>query len=200
MCKTPVRRGERRSGRITAATRTQITTDNDISNFSGANQKCSVILPDGSVESGSITGIVGSVITVNNITRRNGSINNSSFTEAPNVNSIWLVHSDGTGEKAATYRVISIEEQDGINYSISAITYRAEKYAAIDNMQGITLPPRSISLLNQPKDPPASISADERVVVINALAVVKLIVLGKQFKVLLNIFCNIGIKVETGQV
>tara|TARA_R100000781_G_scaffold91110_1_gene56414 strand:- start:552 stop:4556 length:4005 start_codon:yes stop_codon:yes gene_type:complete len=172
----PVRRGERRSGRITAATTTQITIDDALQNFGGVNMECSVILPDGSVESGTISNINGSVITVFNITRRDGSINNSSFTEAPNVNSIWLVQSDGVGEKPATYRVISIEEQDGINYSISAITYRAEKYSAIDNMQGITLPPRSISLLNQPKQPPTSISAEERVVVINALAVVKLIV------------------------
>ena len=174
----PVRRGERRSGRIKAATTTQITTDDGIQNFEGANQKCSVILPDGSVESGSITNISpdGTVITVNNITRRDGTTGNSSFTEAPNINSIWLIVSDKEGEKPATYRVISIEEQDGINYSITAITYRAEKYAAIDNMQGITLPPRNISLLNQPKQPPTSISAEERVVVINALAVVKLIV------------------------
>ena len=164
----PVRRGARRSGRIAAATTTQITVDDDttLSGFSGSNQKCSVIMPDGTVE-----------IKDCSLSADYKKINlTSALTTTPNVNSIWLLQSDGTGEKSATYRVVSIEEQDGINYSITAITYRAEKYAAIDSMQGITLPSRSVSLLNQPKEPPTSISAEERTVIINALAVVKLIV------------------------
>ena len=72
-----------------------------------------------------------------------------------------------------TFRVISVEEQDGINYSISALTYVAGKYANIE--QGISLPARNISLLNQPKNPPSNLSASERTVVVNALAITKLI-------------------------
>ena len=44
-------------------------------------------------------------------------------------------------------------------------------------MQGISLPARNISLLNEPKSPPSNLQASERVVVINALAVTKLIVI-----------------------
>ena len=40
---------------------------------------------------------------------------------------------------------------------------------------GISLPARSISLLNEPKNPPSNLQASERIVVINALAVTKLI-------------------------
>ena len=158
----PVRGGERRSGRIKTATTTQITVDTtkDLNTFTGTNKKCSVILPDGTVETKDVTGIIGSVITLS-----------SALSAAPNANSIWLLQSSTL--EAQTFRVISVEEQDGVNYAISALTYLDGKYANIE--QGISLPTRSISLLNEPKDPPSNLQASERVVVINALAVTKLI-------------------------
>jgi predicted phage tail protein len=158
----PVRGGERRSGRINAATTTQITVDNtqDLNNFSGSNRKCSVILPDGSVETKNVIGVVNNVITLD-----------SALSATPNVNSIWLLQSSTL--EPQTFRVISVEEQDGINYAITALTYIDGKYANIES--GISLPSRSISLLNEPKDPPGNLQASERVVVINALAVTKII-------------------------
>jgi len=167
----PVRGGERRSGRINAATTTQITVDNttDLDTFTGSNKKCSVILPDGTVETKNVTGIVGSVITLD-----------SALSATPNVNSMWLLQSSTL--EAQTFRVITVEEQDGINYAITALKYNfnyatgeSPKYTAIDSMQGITLPARNISLLNEPKNPPSNLQASERIVVINALAVTKLI-------------------------
>ena len=158
----PVRGGERRSGRISAATTTQITVDNtqDIDTFTGSNKKCSVILPDGTVETKNVTGIIGSVITLD-----------SALSTAPNVNAIWLLQSSTL--EAQTFRVITVEEQDGINYAITALTYIDGKYANIES--GISLPARNISLLNEPKDPPSNLQASERIVVINNLAVTKLI-------------------------
>ena len=158
----PVRAGERRAGRIKSATTTQITIDNvtDIDTFTGTNKKCSVILPDGTVETKNITGIVGSVITLD-----------SALSAAPNANAIWLIQSSSL--EAQTFRVITVEEQDGINYAITALTYIAEKYDNIET--GLSLPARNISLLNELKDPPSNLQALERVVVINALAVSKLI-------------------------
>ena len=158
----PVRGGARRSGRVAAATTTQITVDDEqgLDTFGGSNQKISVIMPDGSVETKTITGISGLVITLS-----------SALSTTPNVNTIWLLESDTL--LGQTFRVVSVEEQDGINYSISALTYVAGKYANIE--QGISLPARNISLLNEPKNPPSNLSALERTVVINALAVTKLI-------------------------
>jgi len=159
----PVRGGERRSGRINAATTTQITVDNvkDLSTFTGTNKKCSVILPDGTVETKNVIGLVGSVITLD-----------SALSATPNVNAIWLLQSSTL--EAQTFRVISVEEQDGINYAITALTYIDGKYNNIE--QGISLTTRNISLLNEPKNPPSNLQASERIVVINALAVSKLIV------------------------
>ena len=160
----PVRGGERRSGRIKSATTTAITVDNvkDLSTFTGSNKKCSVIMPNGSVETKNITGTINDVITLD-----------SALSTTPNVNSIWLIQSSTL--EAQTFRVITVEEKDGINFTITALTYIDGKYAAIDSMQGINLPAKNISLLNQLKQPPANLQASERIVVINALAVSKLI-------------------------
>ena len=160
----PVRGGERRSGRIKSATTTQIIVDNvkDLSTFSGTNRKCSVILPNGSLETKNIA----------SIDQFSSEINlSSALSQTPNVNSIWLIESDSL--KAQTFRVISVEEKDGINFSITALTYIDGKYANIE--QGISLPTRNISLLNQPRNPPSNLQANERTVIINALAVSKLI-------------------------
>jgi len=159
----PVRGGERRSGRVAAATTTQITLDDSqgLDTFSGANQKISVIMPDGSIETKPITGISGLVVTLS-----------SALSTTPNVNTIWLLESDSL--IGQTFRVITVEEEDGINYSISALTYVPGKYANIE--QGVSLPTRNVSLLNEPKDPPGSLKATETTVIINSLAVTKLIV------------------------
>jgi len=159
----PVRGGERRSGRIKSATTTAITVDNvkDLDTFTGTNKKCSVILSDGSVETKNILSVINNVITLD-----------SALSSTPNVNSIWLVQSSTL--EAQTFRVITVEEQDGINFTITALTYLDAKYNNIE--QGISLPARNISLLNELKQPPANLQASERIVIINALAVTKLIV------------------------
>ena len=61
----PVRQGDRRSGRIAAATTTQITVDDakDLFSFGGGNEKVSVIMPDGTVEKKSCT-VVGDKINL----------------------------------------------------------------------------------------------------------------------------------------
>jgi len=165
----PVRSVERRAGRIKSATTTQITVDNtkDLDTFTGTNKKCSIILPDGSVEVRDVTSVTGDVITLN-----------SALSQTPNANSMWLLSSSTL--EAQTFRVITVEEQDGINYAITALTYLDGKYANIES--GISLPARTISLLNEPKDPPGNLKISdqngqpkEMIVVINNLAVTKLL-------------------------
>jgi predicted phage tail protein len=165
----PVRSVERRAGRIKSATTTQITVDNtkDLNTFTGTNKKCSIILPDGSVEVKDVTSVTGDVITLG-----------SALSQTPNANSMWLLSSSTL--EAQTFRVITVEEQDGINYAITALTYLDGKYANIES--GISLPERTISLLNEPKDPPGNLKISdqngqpkEMIVVINNLAVPKLL-------------------------
>ena len=159
----PVRSGVRRGGRVTAATTTQITVDDTASTDlpTSNNPTLSVVLPNGTVETKTVQSISGAVITVA-----------SAYSDTPNVNTVWLLQNDTV--QAQKFRVITVEESDGINYAITALSYVNAKYAFIED--GASLPVRTVSILNLPKDPPSALQADEKIVVINNQAVSKLIV------------------------
>ena len=158
----PVRSGVRRGGRVKAATTTQVTVDDTASTdlATSNNAKLSVVLPNGTVEQRDISSISNGVITVN-----------SAYSQTPNVNTVWLLTNDTV--QSQKFRVITVEESDGINYAITALSYIDTKYAFIED--GASLPTRTVSILNLPKDPPSALQADEKIVVINNQAVSKLI-------------------------
>ena len=159
----PARSGVRRGGRIASATTTQITVDDsDATDLSDQNNpKLSVIMPNGTVETKNVTGITGKVITLE-----------SALTQAPNPNSVWMLQNDTVS--AQSFRVMSVEEGDNVNYGISALAYVNEKYAFIED--GETIEPQKISVLNLLKPPPTGLSADEVIVLINNQPVSKLII------------------------
>ena len=159
----PVRSGVRRGGRVSSATTTQITVDDSAATDlpTTNNPTLSVILPDGTVENRSVSSVSGATITVS-----------SAFSQTPNANTVWLLQDDTV--QAQKFRVITVEESDGINYGITALSYVNEKYAFIED--GATLPTRTVSILNLPKDPPTALQAEEKIVEINNQAVSKLIV------------------------
>jgi len=159
----PVRSGVRRGGRVTAATTTQITVDDTAATDlpTSNNPTLSVVLPDGTVETKTVQSISGAVITVS-----------SAYSATPNVNTVWLLQNDTV--QAQKFRVITVEESDGINYAITALSYVNAKYDFIED--GATLPARSVSILNLPKPPPVGLQAEEKIVVINNNAVSKLII------------------------
>tara|TARA_Y100000114_G_scaffold67000_1_gene61421 strand:+ start:612 stop:4250 length:3639 start_codon:yes stop_codon:yes gene_type:complete len=161
----PVRSGVRRGGRIKAANQSQITVDDD----SGAtdladtdNPILSVIMPNGSVERREVQSISNNVI-----------FTKTGFSATPNVNSVWLLENDVVLPQK--FRVITVEERDGINYGITALSYIPEKYQFIEN-DDFVLPERTVSILNLPKPPPNALTAEEKLVVINNAAVSKLII------------------------
>ena len=159
----PARAGIRRAGRINTATTTQITVDNssntDLSDQN--NPKLSVILPNGTVETKNVTSISGKVITLE-----------SALSQTPNVNSVWMLENDTVS--AQSFRVMSVEERDGISYGISALAYVNDRYAFIEDGEEIT--PQQISVLNLLKPPPTGLSANEVIVLINNQPVSKLII------------------------
>ena len=170
----PVRAGARRGGRVVAATTTTITIDAlEQTGLPALNDAptISVILPDGTVEVGVISETSGAVITVNSVTKPDGTTA-SSFTTAPNVNAPYLI-ATATLENQL-FRVIQVEEQDDINYVITALSYVEGKYNFIEN--NTPLPTRNISILNQPASPPSALTVTEKTVVINNIARSKLIV------------------------
>ena len=159
----PVRSGVRRGGRIKAATQTTITVDDTTeTNLPDTNNPIlSVIMPDGTVERKNIVSIIDGVIGIS-----------GSFSTTPNANSVWLLENDEVLPQK--FRVITVEEQDGINYVITALSYVPGKYPFIED--GVALTPRTVSVLNLPKPPPSALVAEEKLVVINNRAVSKLII------------------------
>ncbi len=160
----PVRAGVRRGGRVVSATTNAITIDavNQTSLPSLAdNPKISVVLPDGTFEERDITSITNGVINVTN-----------AFSAAPNANAPYLLSS--TSLNTQLFKVITVEEQERVNYLITALTYIPGKYAFIED--GTPLPTRNISLLNRPAEPPSALTITEKTIAINNIARSKLIV------------------------
>ena len=160
----PVRSGVRRSGRISAATTTQITVDNikDLPTTPSTGDELSVILTDGTLETETISDIdiSGSVITVS-----------SAYSSAPQSNSVWLFVRATT--ETEDFRVLSVKE-DNNTFTISAMFHNPAKYAFVEDGATITTP--VIKNLVELKDAPSNITGDERIIVLGDRAVSKLIV------------------------
>jgi len=161
----PVRAGVRRGGRLSAVASTTVMTVDDTNETNLAqtgSATFSVVLPDGTVETRDISSISSAgVVTVS-----------SAFSQTPNVNTVWLI--ENSSIKAQKFRVITVEEQDGINYLITALSYVEAKYAFIED--GSSLPERPISILNRLTEPPSNVSAVETIVPINNQAVSKIFI------------------------
>ena len=164
----PVRAGARRGGRVVSATTSAITIDAEAQTTLPSladSPTISVILPDGKVESRSISGISGAVITLS-----------SNLSQAPNTNSPYLISS--TTLATQLFRVIQVTEEDDINYAITALSYVEGKYAFIED--GTALPERKISLLNNPVNAPSNLTSSETTVVINGMARSRLLISWKE--------------------
>jgi hypothetical protein len=157
----PVRAGARRGGRIKSATTTAITVD-DATGLSATNTPTlSVILSDGTVQTRSVSSVVGNVVTVS-----------SKFISTPNVNSVWIF--ENTTIQATTWRVLGVQEQDQCKYAITALAYNASKYDYIE--RGVTLQTRTVSTLNVIPAAPTNLGASETLYETNGRAAAKIIV------------------------
>ena len=160
-----LRAGVRRGGRInTGVSTTQIIVD-DANNTDLTIENAatlSVVLPDGTMETRSISAISDKTITVS-----------SAFSAVPQANSVWAI--ENTSVEFQTYRVISIEESSETEYTVSAIIHDVNKYAQIEDTT-IPAQPRNITTLLDVKPPPSGLSAVEQIVVLNNRAVSKIFV------------------------
>ena len=153
----PVKAGQRRGGRIGTGgpgigtnTLSTIVIDGDSSNTDLPSDGVSytrtlhVISPTGVVETRPISSIQKysgySLVTVQ-----------TDFDAVPNANSIWIIETTGgtSAENIQTtqWRIISVEEVDGLEYQVVALSYNSSKYANIES--GIALTQRDFSNLNE---------------------------------------------------
>ena len=152
-----------RGGRIKSATTTVITVDDTASTNLDAsnNATLSVILPDGSVETKTVSSISGADITVG-----------SAFSATPNANSVWVLENDSL--QTQQFRVVGVTEVSGLTYQITAVFHNSGKYSFVED--GTTLPTRTITTLTDIKSAPSGLSVTEKIVVINNRAVSKLFI------------------------
>ena len=157
--------GVRRGGLLESVTSTTVlvlddSNSTDIPSVSN-NPTLSVILPDGTLETKTISNINGKTITVS-----------SAFSTAPNVNAPFVIETSTL--ETTQWRVLTVKENENLTYTISALEHNEGKYAFVED--GSTLPTRSITTLTEVKEPPEGLQAQEKIEIINNKAVSKIIV------------------------
>lgn len=158
----PMRTGVRRGGRIASATTTVITVDDSASTDIPTTNSptLSVIMPDGTLATRNISSVSGASITVS-----------TPFDQPPNVNSVWIAQS--TDLQTSTWRVLAVTEEEGGIYGITALSYNASKYAAIENNEQLQF--RDTTNLNVVYDGPNDLTATEVFYADDGVAKVKII-------------------------
>ena len=156
--------GVRRGGLLQSVTNTTTVVIDDTDNTNvptvSENPTLSVILPDGSLETKTITNISGKTITVS-----------SAFSLAPNVNAPYIFETSTL--ETTSWRVVNVKENEDSTYTITALEHDSAKYAFVED--GTAMPVRNITTLTEIKNAPDGLNASEKIVVINSTAVPKII-------------------------
>jgi predicted phage tail protein len=153
----PVRSGDRLGGRLQAATASAFTLDASVTIDGTSVYTLFAVMPDGTVESSTVSTGASTTTTL---------AVSPAFSASPELQSIWVLAS--TTLNPETWRVISINE-DGVNASITALEYRSDKYAAIEN--NISLNPIIVSNLRVIPNQPSAIEIEEELYLITGTLV-----------------------------
>ncbi len=139
------RAGNRLGGRVRSATTTTVTLDASVT-LGGSTWTLYAMLPDGAVESRTVSGAVGAAVSVT-----------SAFSAAPQPGAQWIMSTSSV--EAQTFRVLSVAEQENGLIEITALKHDPEKYDAVET--GLVLQTRDITDLNEPPPPTSNGSVSE---------------------------------------
>ena len=167
-----VRSGTRKGGRIkTGVSTTEIVVDrstidgNDLTHDVGAT--LTVILPNGKASlPRTISSIIGTTITVSS-----AFADEDGNTGTPQANSVYVIESPST--QLQIFKVISIEEKNHCEYTITAVIHDTDKYAQVEDTT-TEFNPRTITTLIDEAAAPTNLTATEQIVVLNNRAVSKI--------------------------
>ena len=160
-----LRAGVRRGGRIKSVTdsTTIVVDDSNNTDLTDLNSATlSVVLSDGSVETRSISSVTGTTITIS-----------SAFSSNPLPNTVFAI--ENTDLELQIFRVVSIEEKNDSEYTITAVIHDTNKYAQVEDADVAPVPRTITTLLNE-KPSPSNLSATEQIVALNNRAVSKIFV------------------------
>lgn len=132
----PIRSGRRSGGRtLTGSTTSSIVIDSEMTFESGKTYELNLIMPDGTIETRSVTNSAGinNVVTVS-----------LPFSQVPLNYSIWVMSaSDLVPEQ---WRIVSMTEVEKTQIQITALSYYHNKYVEIE--ENLILEPLPTSLLS----------------------------------------------------
>lgn len=151
------RAGRRNSGRISAATSNSLTLD-VVPPTMAVGDVLRATLPSGKTEARTINAVnpATRVVTVS-----------APWSAVPVAQSIWATES--TDLVLQQFRVLSIAEEEGLTYRITALQHRPDKFAAIDD--GTRLEPPPISVIPPSvQPPPANVRMSSHVVIDQGIA------------------------------
>jgi hypothetical protein len=140
----PIRSGRRFGGRLlTGSTTTSIVIDSAVTIETGKTYELSVILPDGTIETKSVTNGVGatSTLTVS-----------VAYSAIPLDYAIWVLAANDL--LAETWRVVSMTEVEKSQIQITALAYDSRKYDAVE--QDLILEPLQTSLTSAAQPEPVT--------------------------------------------
>lgn len=156
----PVRAGVRMGGRFKAATADTLTLDENVNLEAGKSYTLWATLPSGAVQSRDV--VVSEIGSTNTI------LVSVPFDEVPQFQSVWVLSVNDLVPQS--WRVVSISESgDGITAEVSALSYRADKYGAIE--RDIILEPLETSYLNTGSSTPEDLRISESLYLINPAVV-----------------------------
>lgn len=140
------RAGKRHGGRVISATVSAVTIDAPITIESGKTYTLSVVLPNGDVESSTLSNGLGSTSILTPSTP---------FTTAPQEFSVWVVSvSDLVTE---TWRVIGFTESGKAEIEVTAVEHHPEKYSLVE--LGVAFEPAQTTAISTVSYPPSGLSA-----------------------------------------
>lgn len=116
----PFRSGRRNGGRIVSATAGAITLDAPVTIAAGVPHELSVMLPDGTVETRTVT-TTGNTDTLAVA---------PDFSAVPQTHSVWVLAAADL--KPTLWRVVSVTEVDGHQAEVTALAHHPGKYDAIE--------------------------------------------------------------------
>jgi|TARA_R100000482_G_scaffold45639_1_gene15962 predicted phage tail protein len=144
----PVKAGTRRSGRISSATLNSITVDSsaDLSVSLTSSPTITAMMPDGLVETRTISSITDRVITVG-----------ANFSQVPKSQSVYLIQTSDI--QSNQFRILSVAESDDSTFAVTAIEYNETIYDAVE--QDLDFTQRDITNLTDAPGAPTNISGSE---------------------------------------
>lgn len=143
----PARAGVRFGGRIVSATTTTAVLDSSVTLVAGQTYTFSALKSEGTVMESTVSTGAGTTL----------SLSFAALPEAPVAGSIWILASGAV--EAQTFRVVGVVETEKNQFEITALAADPTKFDAVE--LGLTLQPRSISVLTPIPASPGGVNVTE---------------------------------------